>query len=268
MANRTVNNGHTIRGRNPQQIIGKITRTRIYDCRYWKEECFALTSELLVDKAMELKYIGGVNSGNIKPSPFLCLIQKMLQLQPHKDILMEFIRNEEFKYVRALGAFYLRLISSSVDCYKYLSPLLNDYKKIKTQSRDGKFAISHMDEFIDDLLREDTVNDVLLPRIKKRYNLEDANEIEPRGSLVEANHCDKDLEDDAEENENIGKNKIRQFVVEDKNIDTQISIRDDDLRSKEKGVPKLEETVSNHMKDCGRSHNTHDRDSRKCRTEN
>ena len=51
---------------------------------------------------MELKYIGGVYSGNIKPTPFLCLILKMLQIQPDKDIIVEFIRNEDFKLVFCL----------------------------------------------------------------------------------------------------------------------------------------------------------------------
>ena len=51
---------------------------------------------------MELRYIGGVYAGNIKSTPFLCLILKMLQIQPQKDIVIEFIRNEDFKYVRAL----------------------------------------------------------------------------------------------------------------------------------------------------------------------
>ena len=54
---------------------------------------------LMVDKAMELRYIGGVFGGNVKPTPFLCLILKMLQIQPEKDIVVEFIRNEDFKYV-------------------------------------------------------------------------------------------------------------------------------------------------------------------------
>lgn len=58
---------------------------------------FNLKAELLVDKAMELKYIGGVYGGNIKPTPFLCLILKMLQIQPEKDIIVEFIRNEDYK---------------------------------------------------------------------------------------------------------------------------------------------------------------------------
>ena len=66
MANRTVKDAHTIHGTNPQYLIEKIIRSRIYECKYWKEECFALTSELLVDKAMELKYVGGVVGGNIR----------------------------------------------------------------------------------------------------------------------------------------------------------------------------------------------------------
>ena len=51
-----------------------------------------------------------------------------------------------------------------------------------------------MDEFIDDLLREDRSNDVILPRIQKRYILEEANEIEPRVSLLEADDLDEDIE--------------------------------------------------------------------------
>lgn len=55
------------------------------------------SAELVVDKAMELKYVGGVFGGNIKPTPFLCLTLKMLQIQPEKDIIVEFIKNEDFK---------------------------------------------------------------------------------------------------------------------------------------------------------------------------
>ena len=31
----------------------------------------------------------------------------------------------------------MRLTGTSLDCYKYLEPLLNDFRKIKLQSRDG-----------------------------------------------------------------------------------------------------------------------------------
>ena len=46
MANRTVKDAHSIKGTNPQYLVEKIIRTRIYECRYWKEECFALTGNL------------------------------------------------------------------------------------------------------------------------------------------------------------------------------------------------------------------------------
>ena len=207
MANRTVKDAQTIKGTNPQYLVEKIIRSRIYDCKYWKEECFALTSELLVDKAMELRYVGGVYAGNIKPTPFLCLTLKMLQIQPQKDIIIEFIRNEDFKYVRALGAYYMRLTGTSLDCYKYLEPLLNDFRKIRTQDREGKYHLSHMDEFVDQLLREERVCDVQLPRLQKRHVLEENNELEPRVSLLEADDLDLDDDDEDEVDEDFEEKK-------------------------------------------------------------
>lgn len=184
MANRTVKDARNVHGTNPQYLIEKIIRSRIYDSKFWKEQCFALTAELLVDKAMEIRYVGGVFGGNIRPTPFLCLTLKMLQIQPEKDIVIEFIKNEEFKYVRALGAFYLRLTGTSLDCYKYLEPLYNDNRKLRNQNRTGQFEIIHMDEYIDELLRNDRVCDIILPRIQKRFILEENNELEPKGNSV------------------------------------------------------------------------------------
>ena len=43
MANRTVKDATTVKGTNPQYLIEKITRSRIYESRFWKEQCFALT---------------------------------------------------------------------------------------------------------------------------------------------------------------------------------------------------------------------------------
>ena len=36
-----------------------------------------------------------------------------------------------FRYVRCLGAFYLRLTGTAIDCYNYLEPLYNDYRKVR-----------------------------------------------------------------------------------------------------------------------------------------
>jgi len=200
MANRTVKDAKSVRGTNPQYLIEKIIRSRVYDCKYWKEECFALSAELLVDKAMELRYLGGVYGGNIKPTPFLCLVLKMLQIQPEKDIIVEFIKNEEFKYVRALGATYMRLVGTSLDCYKYLEPLFNDSRKLRRQNRQGQFELVHIDEFIDELFREERLCDIILPRIQKRHVLEENNELEPKISALE-DDLDEGIESSGEEDE-------------------------------------------------------------------
>ena len=43
MANRTDKSAGDIHGRNPQFLVEKIIRSRIYESKYWKEHCFALT---------------------------------------------------------------------------------------------------------------------------------------------------------------------------------------------------------------------------------
>ena len=50
MANRTDKAALDIHGTNPQFLVEKIIRTRIYASLYWKEECFALTAATIVDK--------------------------------------------------------------------------------------------------------------------------------------------------------------------------------------------------------------------------
>lgn len=198
MANRTDPLAKSIHGTNPQNLVEKIVRSKIYQSTYWKEQCFGLTAETLVDKAMELDHTGGTYGGNRKPTPFLCLALKMLQIQPDKDIIVEFIKNEDYKYVRVLGAFYLRLTGTVADVYQYLEPLYNDYRKIRHKLSDGNFTLTHVDEFIDELLTKDYSCDTALPRIQKRWVLEASGTLEPRRSALE-DDFDEEEEDKEEE---------------------------------------------------------------------
>lgn len=104
-----------------------------YECRYWKEECFGLDGEsktappheaqwllptspssppllssprlltsppaatTIIDKAIELNHVGGTFAGNIQVTPFLCLVLKMLQIQPDAEVIKEYVLNEDFK---------------------------------------------------------------------------------------------------------------------------------------------------------------------------
>ena len=78
------------------ELVEKILRMKIYQSMYWKEHCFGLTAEALVEKAVGLNYVGGTFGGQRKPTNFMCLILKMLQIQPDKEIIVEFIKNEDY----------------------------------------------------------------------------------------------------------------------------------------------------------------------------
>ncbi|KAJ7070353.1 PRP38 family-domain-containing protein, partial [Mycena belliarum] len=182
MANTTVTGAQSIHGQNPQFLVETVIRNRIWESTYWKEHCFALTAESLIDKAIEVRFIGGVY-GNQRPTEFLCLLLKLLQIQPEKEILVEYMRADEFKYLRALAAFYVRMTFRAVDVYELLEPLLKDYRKLRLRNMAG-YSLTYMDEFIDQLLTEERVCDIILPRMTKRSTLEENGEITPRQSRL------------------------------------------------------------------------------------
>ncbi|KAG0251995.1 hypothetical protein BG011_007273 [Mortierella polycephala] len=211
MDNKTVRDAIQIRGTDPQFLIEKILRTRIYESTYWKESCFGLTESSIIEKAYELTYIGG-QYGVQKPTEFICLVLKLLQIQPREEIVIKYIKglneSENNKYLRALGAFYLRLVGKPVDIYNYLEPLLGDSRKLRKRGAGG-YSITYMDEFIDDLLREERVCDVVLPRLVKRDVLEDAGELDPRISILEKLEMELEEESRAEEDGARGRSRSR-----------------------------------------------------------
>lgn len=179
MSNKTVKGAHQVHGKDPQLLVEKITRERIYESLYWKEECFGLTAETILDRAVELTHVGGT-FGNQRPVPFLCLVLKLLQIQPTLPIIDEYIIQEDFKYLRVLALFYLRLVAPSAAVYTKLEPFLADRRKLRIRLASGEYALTYVDQVVDQLLTEDRVFGIILPRLTKRAVLEDAEELAPR----------------------------------------------------------------------------------------
>jgi pre-mRNA-splicing factor 38A len=171
MANQTIIGAQSIHGTDPQNLIPLITRTKIYNSYYWKEQCFALTAESFVDKAVTLKYVGGLYTGLAKPTQFLCLVCKLLQIQPDADVISYFLTQKKFKYLTALAAYYIRLTARAMDTYLQLEPLYADYRKISMRTLAG-WSLVCMDEFIDLLLTQELVCDVTMPYLPPREKLE------------------------------------------------------------------------------------------------
>ncbi|GAB7351823.1 hypothetical protein MBLNU459_g2388t1 [Dothideomycetes sp. NU459] len=171
--------GTLIRGANPLLLFEKPVRDRIVGSYYWAEQCFGLSAATLCDRAVELTFIGGTYGGAQKPTPFLCLAFKLLQLTPEKDIIRFYLEQDDWKYLRALAAFYIRLTWEPKEIYETLEPYLVDSRKLKRRTREG-FALSFVDQFIDDLLTKDRVCATSLWKMPSRVQLEDLDVLEPR----------------------------------------------------------------------------------------
>ena len=183
MANRTDVLAQNVHGTDPQNLVEHLLRQRIQNSRYWKEHCFGLDAETLIEKAVKIDHIGSTFGGIRKPTPFICLVLKLLQIQPPLDAVIEYVKQDEHKYLRALGAFYTRLVGDPVQVYKVLEPLYNDFRKLAVRSPSG-WELSHMDELVDMLLREEFAWELTLPMLPRRRLLESSGKLAPRVSLL------------------------------------------------------------------------------------
>lgn len=218
--------GALIRGQNPALLLEKGVRERITESYYWKEQCFGLNAATLCDRAAELQFIGGTTGINGKPTPFLCLAFKMLQLVPERGVVLEYLNfrdgegdgdgdgeeeeegmkqehgnddNDDiadpseklhpeplgaFKYLRCLAAFYIRLAWTPVEIHTTLEPLLTDHRKIRRRLKDS-YTLTHVDEFVDDLLTKERMCATSLWKMPRREDLEDVGALEARESLLD-----------------------------------------------------------------------------------
>lgn len=62
-----------------------------------------------------------------------------------------------------------------------------------------EYELIHVDEFIDNLLREERVLDIQLPRLQKRSVLEENNQLEPRQSVLDEDIDDNESSEDEED---------------------------------------------------------------------
>jgi pre-mRNA-splicing factor 38A len=220
--------GHLIHNDNPLKLLPKPVRDRITDSYYWKEQCFGLNAATLLDRALELTYIGGTHGAAQKPSPFLCLAFKLLQLTPAKDIILFYLglAGEEFKYLRALAAFYVRLTwEVDEEVYTTLEPLLSDKRKLRRRMREG-WRVTFVDEFVDELLMGSRVCATPLPKIHPRAFLEDEDRLEERVSALgeELDELDREGDGDDEEEGRLGSGSDEGEVEE-------IHVRDLEIRN-------------------------------------
>lgn len=80
--------------------------------------------------------------------------------------------------------FYIRLTFPPLDVFEILEPLLDDYRKLRFRSMDGSYSILTIDEYADQLLNEERVCDIQLPRLTQRRILEEVEGLGKRRSKL------------------------------------------------------------------------------------
>ncbi|KAI3528880.1 PRP38 family protein [Colletotrichum abscissum] len=190
-------------GENPATIMEKAVRERIIDSYFYKEQCFAVNEADIVDRVVEhVTFIGGTSGVTQKPTPFLCLAFKLLQLAPSDEVLETYLGfgGDKFKYLRALACFYVRMTRKAKDVYLLLEPFLEDRRKLRRKGRAGT-SLTFMDDFVDDLLTKTRVCATSFRELPKRVDLVDLGELEERISpLGDIDELLDDEEENGEEN--------------------------------------------------------------------
>ena len=173
MANVTDPLVNQLSGTDPQNLMEYITRQKIYDSRFWKEECFGLTVTDVLEKCCtRLQTIGPL------PCHCLKLTLKLLQLHPEHELIQKaFVEQDEFKYARAVGCLYIRLTSRPAEIYQTLEACYADFRKLRLwRAHSQTWDIVRMDDYIDELLTQPTTNclGIALPRLPARRVLQEA----------------------------------------------------------------------------------------------
>lgn len=212
MANRTDEYALHKYSSDPQHLIPPTARSAVYASIYWNRCCFGVCVADVVHLSVNLRYLSGLDTDTQRPSPFLCLLQKLLQLSPDLAEISVFLKQREFKYARLLAAFYVRLMQPPVKIYEALEPLLSDCRRIivssnesqieppsifKQQQQDqgdgegeegggecSKFKLVYVDMVVDCLLRLNELFGIPFPRIPPRQLLEETNQLKPRVSSL------------------------------------------------------------------------------------
>lgn len=177
-------------------------RDRVLASRYWKERCFALTAESLVDRISDVEAVGFLFGGFSRPTPFLCLVAKLLQIKPDDDTLNAYLslsdgpltddpelRRTDMRYLRAVAAVYVRLaLPRQASLYLLLEPLLSDGRKLAIVHADGRPDWLTIDALVESLLSQqgEPVLGLSLPPLVKRSIFEKRRQLQPYTSWLPA----------------------------------------------------------------------------------
>lgn len=165
-------------------LVEPIVRHRIQDSLFYKQHLY-LTNELtLLEMVVQhVHFLGGTDTVG-RPTPFLCCLLRMLELEPLQDIIDLYLTQNgfnEFKYLTALGLIYQRMVMLSEKWYLLFDASIIDYRNLRVKFKSPKltdglplhYGLMTMDEWVDMLNEQERVVDLIMPKLVPRRRLVD-----------------------------------------------------------------------------------------------
>lgn len=164
---------------NKSYLLETIVRNRIKDSIFYKQYLYLTNEQTILPVIIDrVKYIKGLDNNN-RPSPFICCLLRLLEINPPNKIIQLYLKYPQFKYLTALILIFIRLTKPAIEIYTIFDGYYTNYRKLRTQLTTPKFdngipinfGISHIDELVDELIIKDRVVDIILPRLASRETL-------------------------------------------------------------------------------------------------
>lgn len=194
-------------------LIEPIIRHRIQDSIFYKQHLYLTNEATILPVITEsVHYIAGTDSVG-RPSPYLCCLLRLLELEPSQEILDAYITQlgyNEFKYLTALILHYVRLVFPSGYVYNQFDAYYEDYRKLRIKLKSPEFdsnsmpihyKLTYMDQWVDELVTQERVVDIILPRLVPRQLLVQKGEVQPRKYYVDEKEDLKNTQSDKSESE-------------------------------------------------------------------
>lgn len=176
---------------NKAGLVEPIVRHRVQDSLFYKQYLH-LTNELLLLPVVvdHVHFVAGTDANN-RPSPFLCCLVRMLEIEPPLEIIRLYLDQNgyrEFKYLTALTLLYCRMVMSPRDFYPLYDEYIKDYRRLRFKYKNPQvstgvpvhYYIKHMDEWTDELAVLERVVDIKTPFMALRLVYVERGEVDER----------------------------------------------------------------------------------------
>eukprot|EP00672_Neobodo_designis_P010362 CAMPEP_0174860776 /NCGR_PEP_ID=MMETSP1114-20130205/49991_1 /TAXON_ID=312471 /ORGANISM="Neobodo designis, Strain CCAP 1951/1" /LENGTH=160 /DNA_ID=CAMNT_0016095761 /DNA_START=69 /DNA_END=547 /DNA_ORIENTATION=+ len=154
--------------------LSEVLRKKVLRSSYWLGRCADATFLDVVALAADLDFVEGMRgeAEMAQPTPFVCLIQRLCQLDPPPELIHELIDQKQLKYVRLLGILFVRLtVEDPVAVHAAIDVGLADFRMVRVREPLGAAVEAQpLDVAVEKLVEEETFFGVPLPSLLSRAN--------------------------------------------------------------------------------------------------